>query len=267
MKATLIQPNNKFLRQFIQYFFFIKNDSENYSKIHISYPNTNYCLGLYKGNKIVKISETEYEVLPSDNYRSYLTGIYQKPIQIHYQGSFNEVCIEFEPLGLEMLTGVELSNNIFVEDIIELAFPKSHFNLYDPAFRSNDPVICAAKIEEFFLQNFPEKNKFEFIPFNKINACKMEDLKALYHKSYRSIHRLYRGSLDISPKEFLNIRRLRRSIQRLHSENSLTEVAHTEDFFDQSHMTKEFKKYTNLSPKQFRKQSNLVNKTLCWTLQ
>ena len=265
MVTTIIKPKSDFLSQFIQYFFFIKSEDENYDKTHISYPNTNYCLGLNKGNKLEKISDTEYKVLPSNNYQSYLTGIYQKPIHLQYKGSFNEVCVEFEPMGLEMLTGVKISSNIFVQDAVELAFPKWHSELYEIAFSSNNPIYCVERMEEFFLANMPKSNNFNFTPFNKIKTMQVDELKDIYYKSYRSIHRLYRESLNISPKEFLNIQRLRRSINQLHSSQNLTDIAHNEEFFDQSHMTKEFRKFTSLSPKAFREQSSLIDATLCWT--
>lgn len=266
MKVKLVKPRSKFLRQFIQYFFFIKCEDEKYQKTHISYPNTNYCLGLHKSNKLIKSSDTSYQIFFSNDYQSYLTGIYQKPISLHYQGKFNEVCIEFEPMGLEILTEIKMSDNVFMQDAVEQAFPKSYSKLYDLAFSSRNPDLCAARLEKFFLAAIPEKNRFEFIPFNRINANQVEDLKDVYYKSYRSIHRLYRESLNISPKEFLNIQRLRRAINQLHSSHKLTRIAHDESFFDQSHMTREFKKYTHLSPKLFRKKSNLIDKTLCWTV-
>ncbi len=265
MKVELIRPKSNFLRQFIQYFFFIKNDDEKYNKTHICYPNTNYCLGLHKGKKKAQFSDTDYKVLPSSNYQSYLTGIYQKPINVHYQGKFSEVCIDFEPLGLEMLTGVKISDKVFLQDVIELAFPKSFSGIYESAFSNKKPQFCAEKLEQFFLQNFPDKTEFDFVPFNQINAFQVDELKEVHYKSYRSIHRFYRSSLSLSPKEFLNLRRFRRSLSQLHSAKKLTEIAYDQGFSDQAHMTREFKKYTGLSPKKFRKKSSLVKQTLCWT--
>lgn len=265
MKVELIRPKNEILRQFIQYFFFIENTDEKYNKTHICYPNTNYCLGLLKGKKTVQISETNYKVLPSNTYESYLTGIYQKPINVHYEGSFNEVCIDFEPLGLEMLTGIKISNSVFVQDVINLAFPNFQSEIYDLAFSNKNPYLCAEKLEKFFLKNMPDKTKFEFIAFNQINAFQVDELKEIHYKSYRSIHRFYRNSLSLSPKEFLNLRRFRRSLSQLHSANKLTDIAYDEGFSDQAHLTREFKKYTRLTPKNFQNQSSLVEKTLCWT--
>lgn len=265
MKVELIRPKSEFLRQFIQYFFFIKNNDEKYNKTHICYPNTNYCLGLHKGNKTVKLSDNNYKVSPANNYQSYLTGIYQKPINVHYKGIFNEVCIDFEPLGLEMLTGIKISDNVFVQDVVELAFPQYKSVIYDLAFGSKNTHSCARRLESYFLSNVPDKSNFEFTKFNKINVFQVDELKEVHFKSYRSIHRFYRNSLNISPKEFLRLRRLRRSIPQLHSTNKLTEIAYNEGYSDQAHMTRDFKKYTGLTPKQFRKQSSLIDQTLCWT--
>ena len=265
MKVKLIKPTNKFLRQFIQYFFFIKNDDEKYNKTHVCYPNTNYCLGLHKGNRLVKLSDTDYKVLPSNNYHSYLTGIYQKPINVHYEGSFSEVCIDFEPLGLEVLTGEKVSTSVFVGDVIELAFPQYRSTIYDLAFGNENPYSCVSKLEKFFLSKIPEKNKWQYVAFNAIYAEQVEDLKGIYNKSYRSIHRVYKNSLNLSPIEFLNMQRFRKGIEQIHSANKLTDIAHDVGFSDQAHMSRDFKKYTGLSPKVFRTQSNLVDQTLCWT--
>ncbi len=265
MKTTLIVPQNQLLRKFIQYFFFITNDDKNYDKTHICYPNTNYCLGLHKGNKLTRLSDSDYKVLPSDNYESYLTGIYQKPIKVRYKGAFREVCIDFEPLGLEMLTGVMVSHKVFIQDVIDVALPRYRSRIFDLAFGNDDPYSCAVSLEEFFLANIPQKNNFEYSAFNSVNINQVDRLKEIYNKSYRSIHRLYRDSLNISPKGFLAIRRLRKSIDQIHLANKLTDIAHDIGFSDQAHMTREFKKFTGLSPKVFRDQSKMVDQTLCWS--
>ncbi|MCB1025966.1 MAG: helix-turn-helix transcriptional regulator, partial [Acidobacteria bacterium] len=173
----------------------------------------------------------------------------------------------FEPLGLEMLTGVKLSDNIFVPDAIETALPNFQSKIYEPAFGSDDKFVCAGKLEECFLSNIPPKNKFEFIEFNNLKALQVDDLREVHYKSYRSIHRLYRGSLGVSPKEFLNLLRFRRSIRQIHSADQLTRIAYNEGFADQAHMSREFRKYTGVSPKVFGARSTLIGETLCWTLK
>ncbi len=266
MKANLVIPKNKLLQKFIQYFFFIENADKTYENTFVCYPNTNYCLGLHRGNEVIKLSDSEYKVAISNNFHSYLSGIYQKPMSINYSGKFRGVWINFEPLGLEMLSGEKVSDNTFSMDVIEELFPNKWLEIYDLAFENENPNACAEKLENFFLDNLPSKNKFKYIPFNELEFERIEDLKDVYNKSYRSIYRIYKDSLNVSPKEFGNIQRLRKSINHIHSPHSLTTIAYESGFADQSHMIRNFKKFTGLSPKKFRKESNIVNQKLCWTI-
>lgn len=61
MQATIVYPKHKLIKQYIQYFLFIKNDDPHYRKSHICFPNTNSCIGLHKGNKLLPVSETDYK--------------------------------------------------------------------------------------------------------------------------------------------------------------------------------------------------------------
>jgi len=80
MKTIVIYPKNRLLKKYIKYFLFIQNSDSKYTKKHVCYPNTNHCLGLHKGNKLIKVSEDEYSIIKSSGYHSYLTGIYSRPI-------------------------------------------------------------------------------------------------------------------------------------------------------------------------------------------
>ncbi len=266
MKATLVVPKNPLAKKFIQYFFFIENKDIGCSKSFVCYPNTNYCLGIHKGNKVEKCSDSNFTVLPHNNFHSYLSGIYQKPMNVDYSGIFSGLWINFEPMGLEMLSGEKVSENLFIQDAIESVLPQKWSQIYDLAFCDSNPYACASKLENFFLTSLSTKNSFEYIPFNEIHANHVDDLKKVYYKSYSSINRLYKNSLNVSPKEFLNILRFRRSIKNIHSIKRLTDIAYQEGYSDQAHMIREFKKYARLTPKDFRKQSKIIQKQLCLTI-
>lgn len=264
MQATVVYPKNKLIRQYIQYFLFIKNDDPLYRKSHICFPNTNCCIGLHRGNKLISISESDYILSKTDGYHSYLTGIYQKPLAIHSSGPFDEVCIDFEPLGIEMLTGQKLSSFTFLDAVIETVLPNHWQTIFDAAFLEAPPKIRAEHLEQFFLRKLSMKTKFNYIPFNQIHEDSVAQLKNTFHLSYRSIHRLYRDSLDMTPKEFLNISRFRKGINQLNQVKKLTQVAYEIGYSDQSHMIREFKKYSGFTPKTFLKKSSTVDNNVWW---
>ena len=259
MKTTIIYPKNELLRRYVKYFLFIKNDDSNYNQKHISYPNTNHCLGLYKGSQLIHRSKYEYSVVESTGYHSYLTGIYDRPLTFHFSGIFDEICIDFEPLGIELLTGYKISYNKFLNSVIENLFANNWREIYSIAFRSEDIPIRAQLLEAFFLKNINKSLKFEFIPFNQIYGYKVDDLKDTFNLSYRSIHRLYNNSLGLSPKEFLKISRFRKSLNGLQLDETQSQVAYKNGYADQSHLIRTFKHYTNLTPRQFMKNVESIN--------
>ena len=259
MKTTIVYPKNKLLKKYIKYFLFITNCDPTYNKRHISYPNTNYCLGLYKGSKLINNSKYEYSIVQSEGYNSYLTGIYEKPLTFHFTGVFDEICIDFEPLGLEAITGYEISSTKFINSIIENLFSTNWQEIYSVAFRSDNFQIRAQLLEFFFINNIKKNLKFEFIPFNQIYEHKVNDLKEIYNLSYRSIHRLYFDKLGVSPKEFMDISRFRKSINHLKQKGAQAQVAYKNGYCDQSHFIRTFKNYTNLTPKKFIKDVNSIN--------
>ena len=139
MKVTVKKPRDARLKGKIQHYFFLKNDNSSYSKTHVCYPNTNHCLGLIRGGRLRRTADYSYLMEPIAGYSSYLTGLYTKPISIRYSGPFDEVCIDFEPFGIESLTGTPLSGSEFLENPVEELFNRQADPFYERIFVQRDP--------------------------------------------------------------------------------------------------------------------------------
>jgi|GEM_PF-4039722 len=262
MKAQVIRPTNKVLKRYIKYFLFMESEDFSYNNLHTSFPNTNVCLGLFKGNRLIETSDHHYTVSESKNFSSYLTGIYHKPTTFRYNGKFSEVCIDFEPLGLDVISGHKLSKHLFLNEVIETIMSKHWGDLYKFAFTENTYAIRAQLMETFFLKAFYAHDKpIEFYPFNKIYSSSVTDLQASFNKSYRSIHRIYKDNLGMGPKDFLMMKRFRMSLQGLHDFqlNKLAVLDYSLEFSDQSHFIRNFKKYSGFTPKAFLKKSRVID--------
>lgn len=259
MKTKVIYPKNPILKKYIKYFLFINSDNPNYKNSHISYPNTNHCLGLQKNSKLICTSNGEYDIVSSNDYHSYLTGIYSRPVTFNFFGKFDEICIDFEPLGIEEITGYKVSHFKFLNSVLETIFSKDWQHIYEVAFEDKNLFKRAEKLESFFLSNLKNDKNLKYISFNELYGSRVEELKERLNISYRSINRLYNKTLGISPKEFLNIRRLRNSMDSLRRDERDIEIAYKLGFFDQSHLIREFKKYTNQTPRKFSNSNLLID--------
>lgn len=67
--------------------------------------------------------------------------------------------------------------------------------------------------------------------------------------SYRAMQRDFSQILGISPKQYINIHRLYQAAEHIKNKE-LAESAYLAGYFDQSHMTREFKKMSGLTPAQ-----------------
>ncbi|WP_417881867.1 helix-turn-helix domain-containing protein [Xanthomarina gelatinilytica] len=212
-----------------------------------------------KNSVLTEESDSNYNVSYKEGYHSYVTGIYTKPISFNYSGIFDEICIDFEPLGLEYLANCEVSNVRFFNLVIENLFSTKWNTIYNVAFMFEDPFTRARLLEEFILKNIKQNQHNTFIPFNQLNVSRVDELQQHLNLSYRSIHRLYSNSLGISPKEFLKISKFRKGIRDLNCyDSNHAQIAFNVGYADQSHFIRDFKNYTNLTPKQFVKKVSSI---------
>ena len=106
------------------------------------------------------------------------------------------------------------------------------------------------------------------ISFNQaMKANYIEELNDLLHKSYRSTHRFFVNQLQTTPKEYLQIGKIREAMPLILKGIPLIEIAYSLNFTDQSHFIKTFKKYTNSTPSQFKQSSSQVDDMLIWNLE
>lgn len=71
------------------------------------------------------------------------------------------------------------------------------------------------------------------------------------HISRRQFERLFLVNVGMPPKQFGRIVRWQNTINLFRTDRSLTELSQEGGYFDQSHLIREFKEFTGLSPKAF----------------
>lgn len=72
--------------------------------------------------------------------------------------------------------------------------------------------------------------------------------------SRKHLNHLFKESVGISPKSFFLLHRFNKALVRLTqpSSDTLTGIAYDAEFFDQAHFTTEFKRWSGLTPSQYR---------------
>jgi AraC-like DNA-binding protein len=79
----------------------------------------------------------------------------------------------------------------------------------------------------------------------------VHDLSEKYHISPRTMQRVFKYALGISPKAYIKIVRFREVLKKLQESacrESLLRIAFDTGYYDHAHLTHEFKRYTGLNP-------------------
>jgi len=256
MNTILFYPKNQIIKKHIKYILFIGN-SECFNDHSLTvFPNLNHCLGLLQHSELNVINHSNLQIKPSNKeFHSYLTGIYHHPITFKYEGKIDEICIEFEPNGIEKLFGINASRHVFVNNVIENLLNLKFKELYNVAFNYKKPLLRGMMIEQFLLKSISSKIKSSIPSFLHIESKTNDDLQKELHLSKRSIHRLFKNNLGITPNTYLNIKRFRNLLELFGSDLSQSQIAYLLEFADQSHMIRDFRKNTNTTPKKFQQNS------------
>jgi len=221
---------------------------------------------LYSENAAI-IKENQGQSILSD-----LICHYQKPIKLRYEGNINELTFYFKPLGLNAFIDKSLcqfSNKFFA--------PFEPFDDYLETFREIlrevDTEIKIELIENYWLSKLKGfQHPFLVDVVNDLkdleNDYSITDLAKKYNTSRQNLTKHFESNLCKSPSDFKKIQRFREALKsQMNKKNNdnLTSLSYDLLFYDQSHLIKDFKSLTGLTPKKFfNKISKQENGEINW---
>lgn len=95
------------------------------------------------------------------------------------------------------------------------------------------------------------------------NGLHINDIAKKHNFSRQYLHKLFLKNIGKSLIEYRKIHRFRSSIINQRKSKSLTELAHGNLFYDQSHFIKDFKQFTHINPAAFFQKVD-ANKEIVW---
>ncbi len=188
------------------------------------------------------------------------TGLITQPISIATDGYYRLLGISFYPYASHILFNLNASAS--VNQIFDF---KPLFNLdnaayYDIISDANNPHDLQSAITDCLITLIKQQpavascllEKTKFITKHKGQAP-IKELCQHTGYSVRQTERIFKQYLGVCPKEYSNIVRFQHAISSLDiNENTrLTEIAVSCGYADQSHFIRDFKKFSNLKPKEY----------------
>lgn len=274
MKIKVYPPLNPLLKKYIECIYILTHAAEEKPAKYVTFPSiftivsiSEKSKAISKGNKLIIGQCDDNEV------ETHLVSDFNKPVYVQYEGKINEITILFKPLGINSFLEHELHH-----------YNTSNFSEFLP-FKD----YRKAMIEILSLQNDTEKNQavesywlskligfehhfletilFEMM-FEKNEALTITELCEKNAISRTTLNKHFGRHICKTPSQFKKILRFRNAVNKYSSsdaKNNLTDIAYGVDYFDQSHMIREFKSVTGLSPKVFfEKTTALEKKQIHW---
>lgn len=263
MKVQTHYPDNPILKTHIEYYYFLKTNSKDYSNVYYSFPHTSHSLNIHK-NVSCNIG-SDFIHVNGNNENKYLTilqGNYETPLQVSLNGKLDKITIIFKPLGLNHFIGKPFasvackSSQVFEEWLNDSNYVSFLNNFYI----TDNNIKRIELLEDFLLSKYHNLNQYTILEnaIEQLNNFEIErsieEIACNAGMNPRSFNRLFYNQLGISPVGFKKIARFRHSLKnKLFSDNfkKLTDIGYESNFYDQSYFIKMYKKLTKEPPTSF----------------
>ncbi|WP_099463902.1 helix-turn-helix domain-containing protein [Parabacteroides provencensis] len=176
-------------------------------------------------------------------------------------GVVNMIAVVFHPFGAKAffeLPIYELSNLIVSADDLSLNSLKE---LEDKILYTTSDDECIRLIESFLINRLNPFKEYNYkrmaAAVGTINLCSDElsvsKLAETVCLSKKQFQRIFSEYIGITPKEFMRIVRFHKTLYTLQNnpEMNFTTLAYECGFYDQAHLTREFKLFSGYTPGQY----------------
>ncbi|WKL46967.1 helix-turn-helix domain-containing protein [Flavobacterium pectinovorum] len=250
---------SKELSQYIKHYLFLDNKEIAIQKLRLfSDGNTGVVFSL-KSKLISEISNDEVKkYLPT----SFLYGQLHGFKDIYSENETSLIIVVFQPNGIYQLLGIPATE--FQDSIIpvEEIFDYKGSELQEKLYEQNNNEVRIELLNHFFRSLINNKlvsnqsiinNSLDFILKNK-GDFSVKQLVEYTGYTERHLERKFKESIGLNPKKFGNVIRLHHFLKLLKNRSdatNLTAICYDAGFSDQSHLIKDFRKHTGISPREY----------------
>jgi AraC-like DNA-binding protein len=194
----------------------------------------------------------------------FLYGQTTKHTEITAAGVFRASGVMFHPYALKSVFGVNAA------ELTGSCITPPESKGYQLIERLGDALTVAEQVkilESYLYTQISREHHFGMVEYAVSQILRsngniaMRDLQEELQITEKSFERKFKDHVGIPPKLFSGICRYQASLHQLKNNqyNKLSDIAYENDYADQSHFIRSFKKYTGCSPHQFQKQNNQLS--------
>lgn len=250
-KFQIIKPSTS-LSGYVKHYWFLEIDDFTPCTQRIA-PIGSIELVFHRGKRMFSISEK------SRQPQSFISGQTTEFFDIIPTGRLDMISVTFFPQGAKAFFALPL--NEFRNQKIDMGLlndPELN-ELQKKITETFDNRLCIQLIEEFLLSRLNSLNTYNHkrmlnvvsaINLGEDSMKKLADLSCL---SYKQFQRIFSAYIGTNPKEFLRVVRYQRALYILqqHPGINLGQLAFDCDYYDESHLIKDFKQFSGYTPTEY----------------
>ncbi len=261
MKTNFFKPKNPVLQQYIEGYYFLTHTNSDEPVTYYTFPSNFNIVSLHENVELI-FGENAVRVQEKQGSRFVCTLIcnFRKPIRISYSGNINEITMSFKPLGLNAF--LERPLQTYTNDFFSEFAPCPSFQkVFISILNQENLEEKRERIENYWLSRltgfqhpFLEEAVNDLVKDAK--EYSIAELALKHQTSRQNLTKQFELHLCKSPSLFKKIHRFRAALQLnliKTPKETLTTMGYDLLFYDQSHLTKDFKSLTGFTPKMFFK--------------
>lgn len=255
---------SKELLPFIKHYLFLESQGKIFKNFRLFSDGNSGMVFSFKSNLISNVQNNQQlDYLPD----SFVYGQISAFKDLYLVNEASLIIVVFQPAGIYQLmriSAAELRDNIVRTGDL---FGSQGLNLQEKLSGQAGSHKKLKLLNDFFIE-LAEKRavanqvlvdaSVDFITRNKGTNSINELVKHIGYTE-RHLERIFTECIGLSPKKFVNIVKLHNFLKLLKDKamhNNLTAISYEAGYADQSHLIKEFRKYTGITPKEYLNKTN-----------
>jgi AraC-like DNA-binding protein len=265
MDITTFYPQHPALKQYIDYYYFLKTGSPDFNTTYYAFPNINVPLSLHRSATCeIKPHYTGVQATKNGAAIALIQRSYQAPLLINLKGPIDKVTICFKPLGINYFIAQPFGEMAPEDSQLFSAWEANaaYHRLLQTFFTVDDNIERVALLEDFLLSVYTPNKEYVMVQqaiaylSDFTENTSIEEIAGTLGLTTRSFNRLFYKHMSIAPIAWKKIARFRHSLQnKLFNAQfkKLTEIGYASNFYDQAYFIKVYNKLTGSNPTAFFK--------------